>query len=215
MQIETERPEKSERRFEQVEHPKGMLGPLTGWTMRCLNAGMNQAAVEVLAPQPNDRILEIGFGPGDAIARLARQINTGLIAGVDHSQTMVVQASRRNAHSIDRGLVKLHHGIIWNIPYPNTTFDRVFAVNSFQFWTQPERDLEKIFYLLKPGGRLLIVIRVQDAHSQLDFAGAGLGATVVERAVQAATAVNFENVRTQRRSAYPFPAVCVEAHKPK
>ena len=196
----------------QVAHPKGILGQLTGWEMRFLNAGMNQAAVEVLAPQSGDRILEIGFGPGDAIARITRQIKTGVIAGIDHSQAMFTQASRRNAQAIHHGLVELHQGRTWDLPYPDATFDQVFAVNSFQFWVQPH-DLEKIAELLKPGGLLLIVVRIKDERSWLDFAGASLGGSFVERAIELITKVGFQNVRTERREAYPFPAACVLAQK--
>lgn len=76
--------------------------------MRFLNAGMNQAVVKVLMPQPGDRILEIGFGPGDAIARITRQIKTGLIVGIDHSHTMLIQASRRNAYPFPAACVEAH-----------------------------------------------------------------------------------------------------------
>jgi len=213
MQIEKKEAGRSEQRTVQVAHPKGILGQITGWEMRFLNAGMNQASVEVLAPQSGDRILEIGFGPGDALARLTRQIQTGLIAGVDPSHAMFTQASRRNAQAINQGLVELHQGKILALPYPNATFDQVFAVNSFQFWLQPEHDLEKIADLLKPGGLLLIVVRIKDERSWLDFAGASLGGSFVERAIQSITKVGFQNVRTERRDAYPFPATCVSARK--
>lgn len=198
----------------QVGHPIGILGHVAGWQMRCLNVGMNQVAVEVLMPQAGDYLLEIGFGPGDALARLSRQIKTGLIAGIDCSHTMLIQASRRNNHSIRQGLIELHQGKIWDLPYPDATFNQVFAVNSFQFWVEPEHDLEKIYGLLKPGGLLLIVVRIKDESSWLDFAGASLGRFLVERAIQLITKVGFENVRTERRNAYPFPAACVSARKP-
>lgn len=214
MQIETKETGQSEQRTVQVAHPIGIWGQVTGWEMRFLNVGINQVAIEVLAPRSGDRLLEIGFGPGDTIARLTRQITTGLIAGIDHSQTMLIQASRRNAHSIRQGLVELHQGKIWDLPYPEATFDKVFTVNSFQFWAQPEPDLEKIYRLLKPGGLVLIVVRIKDERSWLNFAGASLGKVFVERARESAIAVGFENVRVERRNTYPFPAACVKAHKP-
>ena len=201
-------------KVQQVEQPTGLLGHLMGWTMRLMNADMNQAAVKELAPQSDDCILEVGFGPGDAIAQLTHQIHAGFIAGVDHSSTMLAQASHRNAQAICQGLVELHHGTIWDLSYPDATFDKVFAVNSFQFWKPPERALQKIFHLLKHGGMLLIVVRMKNEGSWLDFAGASLGETIVEQAVHSARAAGFREVRTSRRNAYPFPAACVMAHKP-
>ncbi len=52
---------------DQFRQPHGRLGRLAGQVMAAANAGMNRFTVELLDVQPDDRILEIGFGPGDLI----------------------------------------------------------------------------------------------------------------------------------------------------
>ena len=86
-------------------HPRGIAGRLTGWVMahRRSNRQRNRWAVSLLDVQPSDRVLEIGFGPGVAIAELASRATRGQVYGIDHSTVMVGQASRRNAAAIRAG----------------------------------------------------------------------------------------------------------------
>ena len=53
------------------------------------NRERNAWAVSLLKVQEADRVLEIGFGPGWAIERVAALASAGFVAGVEHSQTMV------------------------------------------------------------------------------------------------------------------------------
>jgi ubiquinone/menaquinone biosynthesis C-methylase UbiE len=48
---------------------------------------------------PNDRVLEVGFGPGVVIQCLSKLAAAGYAAGIDQSREMVEQARARNATS--------------------------------------------------------------------------------------------------------------------
>ncbi len=48
-------------------HPSGFAGRVVGHLMAVKNAALNQGVVEVLDPQPDDRILEVGFGPAEPL----------------------------------------------------------------------------------------------------------------------------------------------------
>jgi ubiquinone/menaquinone biosynthesis C-methylase UbiE len=51
--------------------------------------------------QPTERVLEIGFGPGLAIAEMSRRVgDSGHVSGIDHSAVMLQQASKRNAAAV-------------------------------------------------------------------------------------------------------------------
>src|ERR1700761_1462565 len=65
----------------QAHHPRGAAGWVTAWAM---------------ALRPPDRILEIGCGPGVAIAALAGSA-AGHVYGLDHSGVMLQRAARRNS----------------------------------------------------------------------------------------------------------------------
>src|SRR3984957_11193207 len=85
----------------QAHHPRGAAGRVTAWEMahRPSNRQRIRWVVSLLDVRPADRVLEIGFGPGVAIAELARA-GAGHVYGVDHSAVMLRQASKRNAAAI-------------------------------------------------------------------------------------------------------------------
>jgi len=72
----------------QFGHPRGTAGTIAGWVMahRRSNRERNSWVVSLLDVQPSDRVLEIGFGPGLAIAELSRRVgDSGHVYGIDHS----------------------------------------------------------------------------------------------------------------------------------
>ena len=68
----------------QFVRPHGFAGRLAGWEMalRPSNRKRNRWAVGLLDVQPQDHILEIGFGPGLAIRELARRATDGFVLGI-------------------------------------------------------------------------------------------------------------------------------------
>jgi hypothetical protein len=66
----------------QFARPRGPLGWLVARLMRRGNASLNLWLVELLAVQPQDRVLEVGFGPGVALAALLARASAGFVAGV-------------------------------------------------------------------------------------------------------------------------------------
>src|SRR5262245_6420533 len=95
---------------QQSRRPSGLLGRLIGSIMAKETAAANDATIAALAVQPTDRILEIGFGHGRTLERVARQLTAGFAAGVDLSETMVRMAARRCRDLITDGRVILHQG---------------------------------------------------------------------------------------------------------
>src|SRR5919108_4897925 len=103
----------------QFGHPRGIAGRMAGWVMahRRSNRQRNRWVVSLLEVQPTDRVLEVGFGPGVAIAELSRRVGaSGHIYGVDHSAVMLRQASRRNAAAIRAGRVTLIRASVDQMP---------------------------------------------------------------------------------------------------
>src|SRR5215469_8996123 len=92
----------------QGHHPHGAAGSVTGWVFahRPSNRQRNRWAVSLLGVQSADHILEIGFGPGLAVAELVRA-GAGHVYGIDHSGVMLRQAAGRNAAAIRAGRVTL------------------------------------------------------------------------------------------------------------
>ena len=98
----------------------------------------NAWIISLLAMGRDDRILEIGFGPGVVIQSIAAIATEGFIAGIDASPLMVQQASRRNTQAIQDGRVQLQQGSALALPFEDTSFDKALSINSVQIW--PDRD---------------------------------------------------------------------------
>jgi ubiquinone/menaquinone biosynthesis C-methylase UbiE len=107
--------------------------------------------------QPSDRVLEIGFGPGVDVARAAAR--SAFVAGADMSDAMLRQAVRRNAAAIREGRVDLRRAAMPSLPFDDASFNKVFSINSFQFWPEKIRSLVAIRRVVRPGG--LVAIAVQ------------------------------------------------------
>jgi trans-aconitate 2-methyltransferase len=102
--------------------------------------------IELLAPQPEERILDLGCGTGHLTARIAE---AGAAAvGLDHSAEMLTQA--RQAYP------KLHfvEGDARQFAFPEP-FDAVFSNAALHWIREPEAVLCSVRKALKHGGRFV------------------------------------------------------------
>jgi ubiquinone/menaquinone biosynthesis C-methylase UbiE len=120
------------------------------------NAELNALMCETLSIRGNDHILEIGFGTGTLIKKIADHLDNGLIEGVDFSKSMVAIAQKKNRNHIKNGKVKFHLGDFDEVTFDDNCFDKIFSVNTIYFWKNPKTTISKIFRILKPGGKLVI-----------------------------------------------------------
>ncbi len=143
----------------QAHQPRGLLGSLEGllFAHRPSNRQRNRWVVDLLDVRPTDRVLEVGFGPGLAIGWLARRAMRGRVYGIDHSEVMVRQASRRNATAIRAGRVELIRTSVTALPAFDEPLDAILAVNTVGMWPDPVRQLTELRGLLRPGGRIALV----------------------------------------------------------
>jgi len=117
----------------------------------------------MLAAQEGERILEIGFGTGNALLELARDVgSTGLINGIDISEGMLNIAAEKleNAGLSER--VKLDCGDGADLPYDASEFDAVFMSFTLELFDTPEITvvLRECHRVLKPNGRMVVVAMV-------------------------------------------------------
>ena len=92
---------------EQARKPTGLFGRfIMSIVFNIGNVNLNRFVIEQMSVQENDHILEIGFGTGKLIYEMAKQIDKGLIEGIDFSSTMVATAQRRNQKQIKKVKLK-------------------------------------------------------------------------------------------------------------
>jgi len=104
-----------------------------------------EGALEWLAPQSGERILDLGCGDGQLTQRIAA---TGAsVIGIDASPQMVAAARARG--------LNVDHGPAEKLPYPDHTFEAVFS-NAVLHWVRGQDDmLSQVRRVLRPGGRFV------------------------------------------------------------
>src|SRR5260370_23930512 len=136
--------------------PKGVRGRLGGVIRARVSGDVAAQVIEVLDVRPDDKILEVGFGPGVAIQLLLPRVPAGSVAGVDQSQEMVRQAAARNADALRSRRADLRYGSVERLPFADETFDMALAINSMQAWPDVRAGLREIRRVLKHGGNVAL-----------------------------------------------------------
>ena len=134
-----------------------MKGWLAAQLVARLTGEANRWMVDCLEVGRDDRVLDVGCGPGLAVA-YAAGLTDGPVVGVDASDTMVRQALRRNRAAVRQGRVDILRADAAGLPLPDGHFSKAGSLNSLQFWTAPEQGLAELHRVLGPGGRVAVVL---------------------------------------------------------
>ncbi|HEV2674880.1 MAG TPA: class I SAM-dependent methyltransferase [Aliidongia sp.] len=190
--------------YSQAGRPSGLVGWAVGLYLRWRNADLNAAAVDALVPFPGDRVLEIGFGPGEALRRLSAVREIGKITGIDHSATMLALADQRNQPAVASGAMELHLASIDAAPFAERSFDAILAIDCVQYWPDLIADLAVVRRLLRPGGRALFALRGDEVQAD------GLSPAKLRQALAAA---GFVHITTERAQTRPAPSTLLLARR--
>jgi ubiquinone/menaquinone biosynthesis C-methylase UbiE len=92
------------------------------------------------------RALDLGCGTGNYTLELKRR---GFdVIGLDASEGMLKVARAKGLHCIE--------GDAYSLPFADGSFDLVLSVTMFEFIREPERVLEEVHRVLRPGGEVVI-----------------------------------------------------------
>jgi len=138
----------------QFGNPRGIIGRICCLIMNIINKTMYNGVVDSLILNNNMKILDIGYGNGYMLNKLYKK-SDGNIYGIDISEDMKKEASKKNHKAISRGKMHLTIGDCCKLSYLEATFDAITSVNTIYFWEDTLRGLEEIYRVLKPDGEFL------------------------------------------------------------
>ena len=116
-----------------------------------------EKTLDYLKIQSSEIVLEIGFGTGYCLQRIAMAVgNSGKAYGIDISEGMVQRTRERlnKTSLLDR--VELYRGDAAKLPFDDKTFDAVFISFTLELFDNPEIStvLGEVRRVLNHGGRL-------------------------------------------------------------
>lgn len=133
--------------------PSGRLARPMGWLM-ARNLPEMRDVLGLVAAQPGQHVVEIGYGPGALVTALLRTGAT--VTGVDPSAAMLAMARRRNAAAVGDGRADLRAGTAEHTGLPDACADVVVSLNNVPMWSDLGAGLRELHRIVRPGGRLVV-----------------------------------------------------------
>lgn len=108
-------------------------------------------ALEAMAPEACDRVLNVACGTGELERQLERSHPHLRVSGTDLSLRMLRHAASKRLRADWAAAVSTQ------LPFVGGSFDYVLCVNAFHYFRQPEESLLEMARVLRPGGTLVLV----------------------------------------------------------
>ena len=136
-------------------HQPSVLRSHTWRTAQNSSAYLLPYLEDALKNTPNLKVLDVGSGPGTITCDLAKLYPSIKITGIDRSSAIVAQAT---ALAAEKGLsnVDFAEGDIFNLAYPDNTFDIIHVHQVLQHIPEPTKAVAELRRVLKPGGILAV-----------------------------------------------------------
>jgi ubiquinone/menaquinone biosynthesis C-methylase UbiE len=136
--------------------PRGFVGRITYSMMTIGHKAIYNNVAEVLAPQPDDHLLDVPCGNGYFLKKFAPQVRS--IAGLDISELGIRLASKKHADRLAAGTAEFVCGDAAELPWQDGRFTAVASMGGLPAFPQPEQSLKQIYRVLRPGGRAVLSI---------------------------------------------------------
>ena len=118
----------------------------------------SERVLALLDLKPGERVLDVATGPGPAALPAAEIVGPeGVVVATDIAEKMVETV---RARAEERGLrnMEFKRADAEELDFPDNSFDAVMCVLGLMFPADPQRAIEEMYRVLKPGGRLAVCV---------------------------------------------------------
>jgi len=199
----------------QMQYPKGIFGKILFAWMTRMTISHARWTVNLMRIQPDDDVIEIGFGNGANIQLILREAIRGSVTGIEISDTAMEMASKKNARSIAEGKVKLHKVTGKTLPFKEGVFDKACTVATAYVFEDPGAVFKEMFRVLKPNGLAAVTFPVRENFMKFKPVGAeGFHLHELRDLEKAFQQAGFINCSTENNHHVRFGAHCMLGEKP-
>lgn len=146
--------------------PTGSAGAEMLERMSESHKNVTEWALSHLNINGTERVLDIGCGGGSALKKMSAKISTGHLVGADYSDVSVELSTRNNSADVESGKMEIIHASVENLPFEDNSFNIIYTVESFYFWSNPQENLKEVRRVLADDGIFLIVA---DIHGDAEL----------------------------------------------
>jgi SAM-dependent methyltransferase len=123
---------------------------------------MFRSLIDAMAPQPGERILEIGCGAGSLVRQLAARLGrANPITAADVNPFLLREAALLAEAEGLAGAIDFTEGNAEALPFEAESFDCAYSVTVFEE-CDADRAIAETIRVVRPGGRVGLVVRALD-----------------------------------------------------
>lgn len=180
----------------QFGNPHGFVGKICCLIMNKINQAMYKRTVSILEIKPNDRVLDIGYGNGYLLQLIYKRAKANLY-GIDISEDMKMQATKRNRDAASDGRLFLEIGDCCEMQFDDNYFAAVTSINTVYFWSDTVKGLSKIRRTLNEGASFYNVVYTKEWLDQLSYTEKGFKKFEPQELIEAGKAAGFEDIEVK------------------
>ncbi|MDO4188759.1 MAG: class I SAM-dependent methyltransferase [Lachnospiraceae bacterium] len=181
---------------DQFGNPRGFVGKVCCVIMNIINNAMYRNTVALLEVSKDDNVLDIGYGNGYLLKCIYKKAKSNLY-GIDISEDMKIQATKRNKSAMKDGKLFLEIGDCCDLKYEDDFFGAVTSINTVYFWGDTVKGLSEIHRVLKAGAPFYNVVYTKEWLDKLSYTEKGFKKYEPEQLIEFGKEAGFANVEVR------------------
>ena len=130
----------------------GPIGYLAGLTLLFGRSREAQLVADLAKLRPDDRVVDLGCGPGTAVREAARRAHSA--TGVDPAGPMLAMARRLTGQSLRRRIDWVEASVE-DLPLESDSATACWSIAAVHHWQSLDAGVAEVTRILRPGGRFV------------------------------------------------------------